>query len=48
MSGPTPSSEKIQEWLQTDDLAQERELFFKARDLTMRRFARRIVLFAPL
>lgn len=48
MSGPTFSSEEIREWLQTDDPAQERELFFQARDLTMRRFARRIVLFAPL
>lgn len=48
MSEPTFSSAEIQEWLRTDDLAQERELFLKARDLTMRRFARRIVLFAPL
>lgn len=48
MSGPTPSSEEIQEWLQTETQAQERELFLRARNLTMRRFARRIVLFAPL
>lgn len=48
MSGPTLSSEEIEGWLQTETQAQERELFLKARDLTMRRFARRIVLFAPL
>lgn len=48
MSGPPLSSEEIQEWLQTDDPARERELFLQARELTVRCFARRIVLFAPL
>ncbi|MBI3615174.1 MAG: radical SAM protein [Candidatus Omnitrophica bacterium] len=48
MSGPTLSSEEIQKWLQTDDPARERELFLQARELTVRRFAHRIVLFAPL
>ncbi len=42
------SPEGIRAWLKTDDPGREEELFTQAKELTMRCFGRRIVLFAPL
>ena len=42
------SQEGIQEWLDTEDLSQEQDLFARARELTMRHFGKRVTLFAPL